>query len=205
MTPRLYQQYFIDKQDERRGLFQLVTDKFKIKSGIYPGSFVHITPAFYIPEMAFVDSDRRINRFFRDEITFKYIEENKTYDGPPNIYWNQLDYSSINDLQENYYEIMFSFYAGFISQACKKYLVLGGILIANNSHGDATMAIADPDYKVIGVVTRNLDRFNIRTEKIEEYITKKDGSEIDVEKVQKRMIGEKFSNNAYAYVFRKIK
>ena len=132
-----------------------------------------------------------------------YIEEYKEYEGPAKVAWCQSDYASAMGLPENHYEIMFSFYAGFISQDCKKYLKHRGILLANNSHGDASLALADMDYEALGVVLRNGDRFRIKCESFQEYLTKKDQSEIDVAKVTKRMVGEKFAKSAYAYLFRK--
>ena len=204
MIPKLYQQYFIDKQDERRELFSLLVKHFPIKSGIYPGSFVHITPSFYIPEMAYIDSDRRISKFFRDPEVATYIENNKVYEETPKFIGIQADYAKKHDLEENYFDIMFSFYAGFISDACKRYLRSGGILIANNSHGDASLSIADPNYENIGVIIKNRDKFKIKAENIDGYLEKKDKTPIDISKVKEKMIGEKFSKYAYAYVFRKL-
>lgn len=203
MAPGLYQQYYIDKEDERRGLFRLLSEEYDLSSGMYPGSFVHITPAFYIPEMVFIDNDRRIDRFFKDERTAAYIEEHKTYADPSRIHWQQTDYSMVTGLQEDHYDILFSFYAGFISQSCKRFLRRHGILLANNSHGDASLAIADPDYEPVGVVLRRGDDFRIKTHTLEPYITKQDSSAIDTERVRERMIGERFSAKAYAYLFRK--
>ncbi|MFX0037200.1 MAG: hypothetical protein ACFE9I_16330 [Candidatus Hermodarchaeota archaeon] len=40
-------------------------------------------------------------------------------------------------------------YAGFVSQSCKEYLKVGGILLTNNSHGNASMAYIDDDYQFI--------------------------------------------------------
>jgi len=202
LTPKLYQQYFVDKQDERRELFSLLAGRLNVQAGIYPGSFVHITPAFYIPEMAFIDSDRRMNKFFQDELTHQYINKNKVYEGTPDIFWAQADYSTITGLPEKHYDIMFSFYAGFISQACKKFLRPGGVLISNNSHGDASLAIADTDYKPIGVIQKNDGEFSIQTENIEDYVNKKNGTPVDIDKVTQQMRGEKFMKDTYAYIFR---
>lgn len=204
MIPKLYQQYFIEKQDERRELFSLLAKQFSVKTGIYPGSFVHITPSFYIPEMAYIDNDRRISKFFRDPEVKKYIEDNKAYAETPKITGIQADYSKTLDLDEDYFDMMFSFYAGFISEACKRYLRSDGILIANNSHGDASLAISDPEYSSIGVIIRNRDKFRMVTENIGGYLEKKDNTPIDTVKVKEKMIGEKFSKYAYAYIFKKL-
>ena len=199
----LYRQYYMDKGDERHGLFRSLSEEFDLSSGIYPGSFVHITPSLYIPEMAYIDSDRRIGKFFEDAETAAYIQEHRTYADPPRILWQQTDYGTISALPEDHYAILFSFYAGFISQICKRYLRRHGLLLANNSHGDASLAIVDPDYELVGVVLRRGDDFRIKTHTLEPYISKKDGSAIDTEKVRERMIGERFSTPAYAYLFRK--
>jgi hypothetical protein len=202
-VPKLYDQYFIQKGDERRHLFQILSSNYELRTGIYPGSFVHITPAFYIPEMMFIDSDKRINRFFSDANTLQYIDENKQYSSEPKVNWLQQDFTQDNPIQENYYDIMFSFYAGFISQHCKENIKSGGILVANNSHGDATLAIADPEYICIGVIQRNDQKFRLQTNDLEAYLTKKNGAELDIEKVKAKMIGEKFRQSAFAYVFQK--
>jgi len=97
---------------------------------------------------------------------------------------------------------MFSFYSGFISQSCKKYLKDGGILICNNSHGDASIAYSDTDYALVSVIKRNVDNFRKTEKNLSEYFKKKDGNPIDKDKVIKRMVGENFTKKGYAYVFR---
>lgn len=44
-TPvEVYQEHFVEKGFERLDLFLLLRDRYGIRSAIYPGSFVHITP-----------------------------------------------------------------------------------------------------------------------------------------------------------------
>ena len=100
------------------------------------------------------------------------------------------------------FDMMFSFYAGFISQSCKKYLKQDGILVCNNSHGDASIAFTDPDYFLTAVVKRSGERFRISSDSLDAYFHKKDKSPIDTEKVLRRMTGENFTKKAYAYIFR---
>lgn len=202
-VPQLYEKYFIDKTDERRNMFQQLNDIFKPDSGMYPGSFVHIAPSFYIPDMTYVDSDSRLNKFFADKTVMEFINKQKIYREEPKISWFQEDFSEQLPIEENRFDILFSFYAGFISQHCKKYLKKNGVLVCNNSHGDASIAYGDHDYSFMGVILRNGNDFRIVTDGLEHYFQKKDGSNIDTDKVLKRMIGEKFSKTGYAYIFRK--
>jgi hypothetical protein len=42
----LYQKHFVDKADERLGLFVLLADSFGVRSALYPGRLALLTPAF---------------------------------------------------------------------------------------------------------------------------------------------------------------
>lgn len=57
-----YKKYHIDQNDERWGLFSILIETYKIQKALYPGSFVHITPSFVIPSVAYIDTDRRAKR-----------------------------------------------------------------------------------------------------------------------------------------------
>ena len=201
-VPELYKKYFIDKSDERRTLFQELNKLFKPEKGIYPGSFVHITPSFYISSMTYIDSDKRISKFFKDKDLYNFIDKNKTYDEKPLFNGFQEDYNSNLPIEEDCFDIMFSFYAGFISQSCKKYLKDDSVLVCNNSHGDASIAYTDPDYTLTSIVKRNGNKFRITDDDLSSYFRKKDGSSIDKDKVFKRMTGENFTKKGYAYIFR---
>ena len=79
-VPDLYQKHFIDKADERLGLFVLLADSFGVRSALYPGSFTHLTPAFVFPTTCFVDVDRRAARFFGDPTVLDLIRQRKIYE-----------------------------------------------------------------------------------------------------------------------------
>jgi len=203
VTPRLYRQYFVDKGDERRDLFRLLADTFGPKTGLYPGSFVHVTPSFFIESMVYVDSDRRIRRFFEDPALRIFIDKNKEYPGPPTIDAHQGDFTGELPLADGSFDIMFSLYSGFISRFCKRYLKSGGVLLANNSHGDASLASLDEDFEFVGAVHRRAEAFRLQTEGLEGFFKTKNGRPIDREKVLRTMVGEGFTRTAYGYLFRK--
>ena len=200
--PGLYQHYYVDKSDERRILFEIVTDRYHPQKGVYPGSFVHITPSFYIPDMTYIDSDKRISKFFNNDKVLRFIELNKNYREKASIDGIQSDYSAELSLEKNSFDIMFSFYAGFISQSCKKFLKPNGILVCNNSHGDASLACIDNDYELIGVIQRTGTHFQIEDKDLDTFFIKKDKSPINKANVEKNMIGEKFTKIGFAYIFR---
>jgi hypothetical protein len=113
---------------------------------LYPGSFVHITPAFIFQKTAFVDTDRRAQRFFEEPSVAEFVDRNKQYEQPSNINFFAQDYSKPLSINAEY-DLLLSQYAGFVSEKCKKYLRKGGILVANNSHGDASLASIEADFR----------------------------------------------------------
>lgn len=202
--PNLYNDYFITKNDERSELFKILSDKFNIKRGLYPGSFVHITPSFFISQMVYVDIDKRCNNFFSDKLTLDYIIRKKIYNEFPEIRFHFTDFTNkINEKIESF-DLLISLYSGLISKHCKKYLKKSGILIVNNSHGDATLAFLDKSFKMIGVTKRYRNHFKISERCLSTYFKTKSGKPIDMEKIKKNMRGPGFTKIAYAYIFKKV-
>lgn len=101
------------------------------------------------------------------------------------------------------FDLLISLYAGFVSKNCKKYLKEGGILIANNSHGDAPLAYLDKSFRFVGVLDRNGDKFTYSNNALKSYFVPKASRRIEKKEIQKTMKGPAFQKTAYAYVFQK--
>jgi hypothetical protein len=203
--PDLYKQYFVDKGDERFGLFKLLAERFNIKSGLYPGSFVHITPSLVIQHMVYVDMDKRCKSFFKSEKTKAFVETKKEYEKPAFFCFSQKDFTQGLQEEKESFDLLISLYAGFVSKYCGKYLRPGKILIANNSHGDAPLAYLDGGYSFIGAVKRNGNRFSYSENGLDTYFLPKSKKPLDAETIENTMKGPAYTNTAYAYVFRKKK
>jgi hypothetical protein len=203
--PDIYKKYFVDKGDERLGLFRLLTEKSSIESGLYPGSFVHITPSLVIPLMVYVDMDKRCEPFFNSEQTRAFVGKNKEYEKSAIFRFHKADFSKGFQEENSSFDILISLYAGFISKHCGKYLRRGGILLANNSHGDAPLAYLDERFELIGVVKRNGNRFSYSKKELDMYFIPKGKKPIEKEIIEKTMKGPEYTKDAYAYVFRKTR
>jgi len=204
-SPEIYKKFFVDKGDERLDMFRLLTEKFRIESGLYPGSFVHITPSLVIPHMVYVDMDKRCKPFFNSERTRAFVDKNKVYGKSATYSFHKADFSNDLPLVNVSFDILISLYAGFISKYCGKYLRKGGILLANNSHGDAPLAYLDEKFELIGVVKRSGNRFSYSEEELDSYFILKGNRPIDKVTIEKTMKGPAYIKVAYAYVFRKRK
>lgn len=186
-------------------MFKVVTQKYAIKTAIYPGSYIHIAPSFYIPEVTYIDSFKKTLKFFEDDKTFDLITKNKNYDEEPLFRFHYADYNKELDEKIEYYDLLISQYAGFVSQCCKSYLKPNGILLANNSHGDASMASIDRTYKFIGALYYSNKQYRITTKNLENYfIPKKKNLEITKEFLEKSQKGVGYTKSASAYLFKKV-
>ncbi len=200
----LYQKWFIDRQFERADLFLALVKKYKIKSVLYPGSFIHITPSFFIPRAYYVDSDQKAKRFFakEDEVN-ELILKNKKYEEAPKITFFGQDYFKLLDIKEGSIDLLVSQYAGPISQACKKYLKKSGHLLVNNSHADAGIAALDADYKLVGVIKLLNTKEVISENKLDDYFHPKKNLKPSIDYLMKQGKGIGYTKTAMSYVFEK--
>ena len=127
--PDLYDQHFVQKQDERRQLFEKMAARYEGARVLYPGSFIHLTPAFYFPEAVFVDSDRRAAAYFKRGDAQVRIRKEKLHDQESVVRFHAQDFSQPLPEDDQSFDLLLSQYAGFISQDCKRYLRLSGFLL----------------------------------------------------------------------------
>jgi len=198
-----YNKYF--HKGDRRGIFKVITEKFIIKKAIYPGSYIHIAPSFYIPEVVYVDSFKKTKRFFNDKNIQDIINKNKNYLEEVIIRFYLVDfYKEIEEKLESF-DLLISQYAGFVSQCCKKYLKPGGFLVANNSHGDASMASIDNSFELIGVIYYSNKKYRFTKRNLDQYfVPKKKNIKVTKEHLEKTMKGIGYTKTASAYFFKKL-
>ncbi|UJF16484.1 hypothetical protein LZ578_05105 [Jeotgalibaca sp. MA1X17-3] len=194
-----YQEY-ARKIGDRKVLYEVVTKKFNIQVALYPGSHIDIAPSIVIPTVTYMDNFKGAIRFFNDidEIE-EYIEQNKEYLDKSEISFLGQDYTTPFDIKE--VDLIISQYAGFVGQATKQALKTGGILLCNDSHGDASLAKLDEDYEFIGIVNSQKE---IETEHLEDYFVLPKEKSIDRKLVEQKMKGLKYKKNAENYLFRKV-
>ena len=192
------------KRFDRYDVFLEIAKIFFVKKAMYPGSYLHITPSMILPEVTYVDNFKKTEVFFEHKTEIlEYIEKQKIYEEETTIdfilndYWNDLP------VAEGYYDLLISQYAGFVSQACKKYLRKGGILLVNDSHGDATLSKLDSDFDFIGILDYRNGKYKFSNEDLAQYFSFKRDRPIDIDQVKKTMKGPKYKSTAEYYLFKK--
>jgi hypothetical protein len=178
---------YIAKISDRKQLYKLIAKRFDVKMALYPGSHIDISPSLVIPNVTYIDNYKGTIKFFNHLVEIRnYINLNKEYPEECIIEFFGLDYNQ--NVKLNKVDMIISQYAGFVGQATKKYLKKGGILLSNDSHGDATLAYLDDDYEFIDVVESNN---TIITDELEKYFKFANERQIDRNTVLTKMKGPK--------------
>jgi hypothetical protein len=127
----------------------------------------------------------------------------KRYEEPPNIAFLAQDYAKELSIGTDY-DVLLSQYAGFVSEKCKKYLRKGGILVANNNHGDASLASIDNDFKLRAVVNRRGERFWYASIPIDQYFVPQRNIKVTRDMLYKIKRGIGYTRTASNYIFEKV-
>ena len=200
----LYEKYHSKKEYTSIGLFREIRKKFNHDRVLYPGCYVHVTPSLVFPDVTYVDSFRNTQKFYQSSQVKEFIEKNKKYQEKTNLKFHHQDYCK--DLPEDLesFDVVISQYGGFVGMAVKKYLKKGGVLVCNDSHGDASMASIDANYELIAVYNRRTDKkFSISSKNLKEYIILKKKIKVTKESLEKTMKGVPYTKSPSGYIFRK--
>jgi len=154
--------------------------------------------------VVYIDSFKKTQKFFSDSKILDLIKKNNNYKRDPVIRFHFADYKKKITEELEYFDLLISQYAGFVSQFCKKYLIPGGILVANNSHGDASMASIDKSYEFVGVIYHSNKKYRLTTRNLDKYfIPKKQNIKITKKYLEKINKGIGYTKTASAYLFKK--
>lgn len=153
----------------------------------------------------YVDSYKQAKEFFNDPEVHAFVEKRKRYTQKPEITFHHRDYRKRFGEPRESFDLLISQYAGFVSRHCGSYLKPGGILLANNSHGDASMASLDKNYAFIGVLQRKSDtRYTFSDSNLDSYFIPKKPMAITKQYLERIQRGIGYTKSATAYVFRKV-
>ena len=205
MSINTYEEYMAKMSNHfgnRYDLFKLLNEEFSITTASYPGSYIDITPSFFFSKTYYIDIDKKAKKFFENkEVILEYIERNKTYEKKTNLIFLPQDYrNKFDDIAESS-DLLISLYAGLISKYCKDLLKKNGVLLANDSHGDASMAHLDDDFTFFGVIEYQNKKYSFKTDNLDEYFITKKNITVTEEFLEKTGKGIGYKKSANYYVF----
>ena len=190
---------------ERTGLWHAVAQRFGPKQKVlYAGSFCHLSPSFVFDSVTYVDSDVRAERFFaRKEEVAALVSDRGGPKGAKFMFVRGDFEAPLSGVPDASFDLLISQYSGFVGRACKRYLRVGGHLLCNDSHGDASLCALDPDYELVAAVRRSGETYVLSEGDLSAEMTpKRRGEErYTAEKLEGSRRGQAFTNPAHSYVF----
>ncbi|MCZ4077768.1 hypothetical protein O1W68_07435 [Rhodococcus sp. H36-A4] len=193
-----YQQSIGDRSD----LFSTIRERWPIERALYPGSYLDLSPSTAISSVTYLDTDRRAAKFFAEPDLIRRDLNNKTTPAGINeVAFLSADYTSALPLEDDSFDLLISLYAGPVWDHCRKYLRPGGLLLANSSHGDASIAALDPDLTPIAAVHHRDSEYRIDEQDISEYLIPKSPAAADAQKIRDNGRGIVYTRTAFAYIF----
>lgn len=192
---------YVAKRGDELGLFHEVARFADIERALYPGSYIHITPSLVFTDVVYVDTDTKARRFFRDLDDVQALVMQLRGDRQPvRIGFHGVDYADVPEPAASF-DLLISLYAGFVSEACRWLLRPGGLLLANNSHGDASMAALDRRFELVAAMTR---RDRLRTDELDTYLHARSGQDPTIDDLRRTGRGVAVTRDAKAYLFRRM-
>ena len=202
---KMYEKYYAGAK-ARRSFFDALAHWRQPERVLYPGSFIHVTASLVFPSVVYVDNDRNAKRFFSNmDHVVSFVTQRNVYPEAPEMVFHGSSYEADIPEQDGSFDLLISLFAGFISKPCKRYLKLGGVLAANNSHGDAGLASIDPDYELIGVLQGRWDRLRVVEEDLDAYFKPKKETKVTEELLRELNRGIGYTKSAPAYLFMRVR
>lgn len=186
---------------DRSTLFSAIRDAWAPSSALYLGSYLDLSPSTAIPEVTYVDTDRRVAKFFGNEELLANQLRGRCHPGGTTEYL-QCDYTSELPLKPRSFDLLISLFSGPVWDTGSRYVADEGLFLANNSHGDASLAALDPRLRLVAAVTQDGDVYRLEQEDLGTHLVPKNPDHADPDRIRNQGRGIAFVRMAFAYVFR---
>ena len=195
------------EQDRHRGdrlrLFTAIGDAFQPRSALYPGSFADVAPSFVVDDVTYVDNDRRAAQFFSDdEGVDELIAAHRRSGERARWRFVAADYRDPLPLADATVDLLISLYAGFVADACARYVRPGGLLLANASHGDASLAALDDRFELVAAIRSRSGQYRVVTDGLGRFLQPRSPEDATAAHIRAAGRGVAYTRPAFAYVFR---
>lgn len=188
---------------DRSSLFRALAASEDIRSALYPGCYLDLSPSTAIPSVTYVDTDRRAARYFADPDRVAAEVSADATTAAPVVRFLHADYTGDLPLADASFDLLISLYAGPVWEHCRRCLRPGGLLLANTSHGDASLAALDPELSLVAAVLHRAGRYRLDTDGLDRYLVPKNPAAADPERIRHSGRGIAYTRSAFAYVFRR--
>ena len=154
-----YMRVYKGLNDWHLPIFQEVNKIILPKTVLYPGSDKHITASLVFFNVTYVDFNKKLVPFFKDEKVLQWIKENKFYTQDSHLKFFNQNFKKTFEVDESF-DLIISACAGIVSKSCSRYLKIGGYFLVSDAHSDARAVYLMPEFEFIGVFNSSLQKLD---------------------------------------------
>ncbi len=194
---------YVQSIGDRSGLFAALAQAWAPTRALYPGSYLDVSSSAAIPSVTYVDVDRRAARYFANhELVASQLEGRTGASREAEVAFLHSDYTRPLPLPHAAFDLLISLYAGPVWDHCQQHLKRDGLLLANASHGDASLAALDPRLELVAAVHQRGDEYRLDHNALDSYLTPKKPISADPRLIRRSGRGIAYTRTAFAYLFR---
>lgn len=205
MARRVTWSQYRESIGDRSELFAALVDWLPVERALYPGSYVDLSPSTALRSVTYVDTDARAARFFADADLVEAELAGRTRPGAgQDVRFVAADYTQPLDVADGSVDLLVSLFAGPVSDHTRRYLRPGGWLLANSSHGDASLAALDPMLHLVAVAHHREGHYRLTTDRLEEYLVPRRPESANADRIRSSGRGIAYTRTAFAYLFQNL-
>jgi hypothetical protein len=129
-----------DSIGDRSPLFAAVASAWQVSRALYPGYYLDLSPSTAIDDVTDVDVDKRAARYFATQGLADSELDEAPHPSNRRVTFIAADYTTPLPIEPGSVDLLISPFAGPVWDLCRRYLAPGGLLLANTSHGDVSIA-----------------------------------------------------------------
>ncbi len=151
---RMYDTYYKNIDFERAGLFEFLSSRYNVKTVLYPGCSIHVTPSFYFRHVVYVDRSDIAKDFFShaDDVE-RLIGKRKVYAQRSFFKFYGMDCRVSSVMPEAGFDLLLGIFAGSLVLDFVKYLNPGGIVVMNEFNDEMRDVFGNPSLRLSEVIT----------------------------------------------------
>lgn len=111
------------------------------------------------------------------------------------------DFTAPLSLVDASFDLLISLFTVPAWQVCHRYVKPGGLLLANASHGEASLAALDPQLTLVSAVHVVDGQYSFERSDLESYLIPKKPALADPELIRSSGRGIDYTRPAFAYLF----
>ena len=190
---------------DRSELFKAIAQRWQIESALYVGSYLDLAPSAAFTSVTYVDVDRRAAAFFSDDALVSSQLKGKTASSAgARVEFLQADYTSPLQLPEESFDLLISLFTVPAWRSCQRYVKRSGLLLANASHGEASLAALDPHLQLAAVIHEDGGVYRLDDHDLDGYLIPKRAEHANADFIRAQGKGIRYTKEAFAYLFSRI-